>query len=92
MNRVTDVSEGLLISFYISGLKPTLQRELLVSKPTTLGEAFSLARITEARFADQLPTTLVANTRITHTSPFRVLCYFFPSRWNIHNIQKFNFF
>ena len=24
MNRVTGISEGLLISFYISGLKPTL--------------------------------------------------------------------
>nr|GEU90935.1 hypothetical protein [Tanacetum cinerariifolium] len=27
--------------------------ELLVSKPTTLGDAFSLARVTEARFEDQ---------------------------------------
>ncbi|GKC99798.1 hypothetical protein Tco_1170073, partial [Tanacetum coccineum] len=33
-NRVTDVTESLLISFYISGLEPALQRELLVSKPT----------------------------------------------------------
>ncbi|GKD31046.1 ty3-gypsy retrotransposon protein [Tanacetum coccineum] len=52
MNRVTDISEGLLISFYISGLKPALQRELLVSKPTSLGDAFSLARITKARLDD----------------------------------------
>ncbi|GJZ52542.1 ty3-gypsy retrotransposon protein [Tanacetum coccineum] len=49
MNRVTDISEGLLISFYVSGLKPSLQRELLVSKPTSLGDAFALARVTEAR-------------------------------------------
>nr|GEU94530.1 hypothetical protein [Tanacetum cinerariifolium] len=42
MYRVIDVSDGLLISFYISGLKPTLQRILLVSKPTSLGDAFSL--------------------------------------------------
>ncbi|GJY11691.1 ty3-gypsy retrotransposon protein [Tanacetum coccineum] len=34
-------------------MKPSLQRELLVSKPTTLGDAFSLARVTEARFEDQ---------------------------------------
>ncbi|GJZ68921.1 ty3-gypsy retrotransposon protein [Tanacetum coccineum] len=47
--RVTDVSDGLLISFYISGLKPTIQLELLVSKPTSLGDAFALARVTEAR-------------------------------------------
>ncbi|GJV37347.1 retrovirus-related pol polyprotein from transposon TNT 1-94 [Tanacetum coccineum] len=44
MNRVIDVSESLLISFYISGLKSTLQRELLVSKPTTLGEAYNFRR------------------------------------------------
>ncbi|GKC00564.1 reverse transcriptase domain-containing protein [Tanacetum coccineum] len=50
---VTDIPESLLISFYIFGLKLNLQRELLVSKPTTLGNAFSLARITEARLEDQ---------------------------------------
>ncbi|GJU14404.1 ty3-gypsy retrotransposon protein [Tanacetum coccineum] len=53
MNRVTDISEALLISFYISGLKLSLQRELLVSKPTTLGDAFALVRVTEARLEDQ---------------------------------------
>ncbi|GJZ68916.1 retrotransposon-related protein [Tanacetum coccineum] len=62
MNRVTDVSESLLISFYIFGLKPALQRELLVSKPTTLGETFSLARVTEARLEDQWPTTAIDKT------------------------------
>ncbi|GKD00201.1 ty3-gypsy retrotransposon protein [Tanacetum coccineum] len=35
MNRVTDIPDSLLISFYISGLKLHLQRELLVLKPTT---------------------------------------------------------
>ncbi|GKC58609.1 ty3-gypsy retrotransposon protein, partial [Tanacetum coccineum] len=53
MNRVTDISENLLISFYVSGLKPNLQWELLVAKPTNLGDAFALARITEARLDDQ---------------------------------------
>ncbi|GJW83607.1 ty3-gypsy retrotransposon protein [Tanacetum coccineum] len=53
MNRVTDISETLLISFYISGLKLPLQRELLVSKPTTLRDAFALACVTEARLEDQ---------------------------------------
>nr|GEX98688.1 prolyl oligopeptidase family protein [Tanacetum cinerariifolium] len=51
--RVTDISETLLISFYISGLKLPLQRELLVSKPTTPGDAFALACVTEARLDDQ---------------------------------------
>ncbi|GJX95247.1 hypothetical protein Tco_0349833 [Tanacetum coccineum] len=54
MNRVTDIPESLLISFYISGLKLHLQRKLLVSKPTTLGDAFALARITEARLEGQV--------------------------------------
>ncbi|GJY58212.1 hypothetical protein Tco_0458104 [Tanacetum coccineum] len=49
MNRVTNISENLLISFYVSGLKLNLQRELLVAKPTNLGDAFALARVTEAR-------------------------------------------
>nr|GEV56887.1 reverse transcriptase domain-containing protein [Tanacetum cinerariifolium] len=64
MNRVTDISETLLISFYISGLKPTIQRELLITKPTTLGDAFSLARITEARLEDQSPTSTPATKTI----------------------------
>ncbi|GKF04412.1 hypothetical protein Tco_0035080 [Tanacetum coccineum] len=53
MPRVMDIPNSLLISFYISGHKLYLQRELIVSKPTTLGDTFSLARITEARLDDQ---------------------------------------
>ncbi|GKC88390.1 hypothetical protein Tco_1149039, partial [Tanacetum coccineum] len=53
MNHVMDVCKGLLISFYISGLKPVIQRELLVLKPTSLDDAFSLVRVTEARLDDQ---------------------------------------
>nr|GEY69794.1 hypothetical protein [Tanacetum cinerariifolium] len=45
INRVTDIPDSLLISFYISRLKQHLQRELLVSKPTI-----------EARFDDQADT------------------------------------
>ncbi|GJV17730.1 hypothetical protein Tco_1363053 [Tanacetum coccineum] len=50
MNRVTDIPDSLLISFYISGLKLHLQRELLASKPMNLGYVFLLARIIEVRF------------------------------------------
>ncbi|GKC09677.1 hypothetical protein Tco_1001287 [Tanacetum coccineum] len=53
MNQVTDIPDSLFISFYISGLKLHLQREFLVSRPTTLGDAFSLALITEARLGEQ---------------------------------------
>ncbi|GJV51973.1 hypothetical protein Tco_1447714 [Tanacetum coccineum] len=45
------------------GLKPSLQRELLVAKPTSLGDAFSLARGMEARLKDQgvtPPTSILA--------------------------------
>ncbi|GJX78030.1 hypothetical protein Tco_0324841 [Tanacetum coccineum] len=52
-NRVTEIYESLLKSFFISGLKLTLQIELLRARPTTLGETFSLARIIEARFEDE---------------------------------------
>ncbi|GJU43953.1 hypothetical protein Tco_1201219 [Tanacetum coccineum] len=48
IKKVT-IFESLLTSFYISGLKLTLSIELLRARPTTLGEAFSLARIIEAR-------------------------------------------
>ncbi|GJW18290.1 hypothetical protein Tco_0025726, partial [Tanacetum coccineum] len=52
INRVTGISESLLTLFYISGLKLTLSIELLRARPTTLGEAFSLARIIEARLEE----------------------------------------
>ncbi|GJS53892.1 putative RNA-directed DNA polymerase [Tanacetum coccineum] len=64
MTRVTDISETLLILFYISVLKPNLQREFLVAKPATLGEVFALARVTEARLVDQQSGT-ITNTMAT---------------------------
>ncbi|GJS06730.1 reverse transcriptase [Tanacetum coccineum] len=69
INRVTRISKSLLKSFYISGLKVALQIELLRARPTTLGEAFSLARITDARFEDERFATAIAkpndlNTRV----------------------------
>nr|GEX84647.1 protein kinase-like domain, phloem protein 2-like protein [Tanacetum cinerariifolium] len=54
---------------HIAALHQELQiaRELLVAKPTTLGEVFSLARITEARLEDQCPTTTLAKSQATTT-------------------------
>lgn len=43
MNKVTGISEPLLISFFITGLKPDIRRELLFGRPTSLMEAFTLA-------------------------------------------------
>nr|GEX90565.1 retrotransposon-related protein [Tanacetum cinerariifolium] len=58
-NRVTGISESLLTSFCISGLKLTLQIDLLRARPISLVEAFALARITEARFEDERATTVI---------------------------------
>ncbi|GJW71812.1 hypothetical protein Tco_0128729 [Tanacetum coccineum] len=51
-------------------LQRALQRALLWSNPTTLGVAFSLARVVEARFANQGPTTTSATPNLKPpTSP-----------------------
>ncbi|GJU96533.1 hypothetical protein Tco_1321289 [Tanacetum coccineum] len=67
INRVTGISESLLKTFYISGLKPALQCALLRSNPTTLGETFFKARITEARFEDERFTTTIAKANDLNT-------------------------
>ncbi|GJZ15737.1 hypothetical protein Tco_0551414 [Tanacetum coccineum] len=70
INRVTGISENLLVSIYIFGLKPALQRALLRSNLTALGGAFSLVRVTEARFAAQGPATTSATPNLKPpTSP-----------------------
>ncbi|GJX15841.1 ty3-gypsy retrotransposon protein [Tanacetum coccineum] len=63
---ISGISKNLLISFYVSDLKPNLQRELLVAKPTSLGDAFSFARVTEARLEDQ--GTIVLTAKVTAIS------------------------
>nr|GEZ24746.1 hypothetical protein [Tanacetum cinerariifolium] len=81
------ISENLLKAFYISGHKPTLQCALLRSNPTTLSEAFSLARAMEVRFAEDalskiLQTSMVAEyqnefeiliSRVTGKSKFLLI-------------------
>ncbi|GKB63214.1 retrotransposon-related protein [Tanacetum coccineum] len=73
MNMVTGIPESLLISYYISGLKLHLQRELLVSKHTTLGDVFSLAQIIEARFDDQAAPVAGPVTPTNNSSKVKVL-------------------
>nr|GEW36501.1 Ty3/gypsy retrotransposon protein [Tanacetum cinerariifolium] len=55
--------------------KTVVAAELLVSKPTTLEDAFSLARVTEARFKDQgmAPPDVVEQMQlpVTTTKPFK---------------------
>lgn len=43
MNKVTGISKQLLISFFITNLKPNIRRELLLSHSSTLMETFALA-------------------------------------------------
>ncbi|GKF22264.1 hypothetical protein Tco_0074586, partial [Tanacetum coccineum] len=74
INRVTGISESLLKTFYISGLKPALQCALLRSNPTTLGEAFSLALATEARFMDLQLWELLMSNPTTLGEAFSLSC------------------
>nr|GEX37781.1 ribonuclease H-like domain-containing protein [Tanacetum cinerariifolium] len=60
-SRVTGKSENVLKMIYISRLKVALQIVLLRANPTTLVEAFSLARMTEARFEGERTTTTIVN-------------------------------
>ncbi|GJW88423.1 hypothetical protein Tco_0163763 [Tanacetum coccineum] len=74
INRVTGISESLLKMFYIYGLKLALQYALLRSKPTTLGEAFSLARAAEARFTNLQLWELLRSNPTTLGEAFFVAC------------------
>ncbi|GJY82832.1 receptor-like protein 12 [Tanacetum coccineum] len=66
----TEKSDSITCSIIILNIKHGLQRALLWSNPTTLGQAFSLARIAEPRFANQGPTTMSATPNLKPpTSP-----------------------
>ena len=52
MNKVARISEPLLISFFITGLKPAIRRELLFNRASSLMEAFALAKAYEAHKED----------------------------------------
>ncbi|KAH9703219.1 hypothetical protein KPL70_011043 [Citrus sinensis] len=65
MNKVTGISEPLLISFFITGLRVDIRRELLLSRPSSLMEAFALARIFEAR-GDESKVTSRPWSKWTH--------------------------
>ncbi|GJU61856.1 hypothetical protein Tco_1243691 [Tanacetum coccineum] len=65
MNRAMDIPDSVLISYYISGLKLQLQRELLVSRPTTLGPVTP----TENEEAIESGDTSILNSLFGHESP-----------------------
>ncbi|XP_073021562.1 uncharacterized protein [Primulina eburnea] len=51
-SKVSGISESLLISFYVNGLKPELKRELLIVQPTSLVQAMALSRVYEQKYHD----------------------------------------
>ena len=55
MNRVTEISETLLISVFITSLKHEIRQELLFPRPPSLMEAFAMASAYEARFHEAKP-------------------------------------
>nr|GMC73571.1 Transposon Ty3-G Gag-Pol polyprotein [Ipomoea batatas] len=61
MNRVTGVSKNQLVSYIIGGLKPHLKRELLMARPDTVAATFKLAKAHEARHAEIIAETRMAN-------------------------------
>ena len=67
MNKVTAISEPLLVSFFITGLKPDIRRELLFARPTSLMEAFALAKAYEAR-SEEIKTSSRSWTKWTPSS------------------------
>ncbi|GJS91273.1 ty3-gypsy retrotransposon protein [Tanacetum coccineum] len=65
-SELRNIAEAFILCLLYSRLKCPLQRELLVSKPTTLGDAFALARVTEVRLEDQ--GTVSVATKVASTS------------------------
>lgn len=74
MNKVTGISEPLPISFFITGLRADIRREFLISRPSSLMEAFALARVFEARGEDTKAVTTNLSSKWTsrHTTSSNV--------------------
>nr|GMD50117.1 Ty3/gypsy retrotransposon protein [Ipomoea batatas] len=65
-NQVTDLHPDALLDCFISGLKPAIQNELSILKPTTLSDAIALAKLVEEKLRDSRPL----NPRPTTWRPF----------------------
>ncbi|XP_035836073.1 uncharacterized protein LOC118484192 [Helianthus annuus] len=71
-NRITGLSQQTLKNCFVSGLKPDIQAELAVHKPTTLHQACGLARLLEDKllFAWKPKTNYPPKNPPTNTSNF----------------------
>ncbi|GKA82243.1 hypothetical protein Tco_0788991 [Tanacetum coccineum] len=67
VSRVTGKYESLPASIYTFAFKPTLIRALLWSNPTTLGEAFALARLAEAQVQHLEEITFHKSNKVEET-------------------------
>jgi hypothetical protein len=54
-NRIVGLPPPFYLSCFISGLKPTIRREVLAFQPLSLTQAIHLARLQEEKFADRTP-------------------------------------
>ncbi|OMO53426.1 Retrotransposon gag protein [Corchorus olitorius] len=48
-NRVSGLTEEHLLNYFVSGLKPNIQTEVVIQCPTTLPHALALAKLIEAK-------------------------------------------
>nr|GMD72711.1 Transposon Ty3-G Gag-Pol polyprotein [Ipomoea batatas] len=71
LNKVSGISEPVLISMFIAGLKHELQQDLLLAKPTSLEEAFSLAKTYESKYELLLSTPKWASRPTAVSIPHR---------------------
>ncbi|KAH9646732.1 hypothetical protein KPL70_024964 [Citrus sinensis] len=76
MNKVTAISEPLLVSFFITGLKPDIRRELLFARPTSFMKAFALAKTSSRSWTKWTPSsththqsTITASPNPAHKTP-----------------------
>ncbi|XP_031092287.1 uncharacterized protein LOC115996981 [Ipomoea triloba] len=71
LNKVSGISEAVLISMFIAGLKHELQQDLLLAKPMSLEEAFSLAKTYESKYELLLSTPKWASRPTAVSIPHR---------------------
>nr|GME02199.1 Transposon Ty3-G Gag-Pol polyprotein [Ipomoea batatas] len=71
LNKVSGIYEPVLISMFIAGLKHELQQDLLLAKPTSLEEAFSLAKTYESKYELLLSTPKWASRPTVVSIPHR---------------------
>ncbi|KAL0291649.1 UNVERIFIED_CONTAM: hypothetical protein Sradi_7018500 [Sesamum radiatum] len=51
-NRVVGLSPESILNYFISGLRPDIQRELSILQPSSISQAVGLAKLIEAKYID----------------------------------------